>query len=134
VQTVDQNQEVPMQQLSAPRPFALEEARQTVQAGGRIVFYEYCISFGLVTLRRPSRVYLLRRGSKGLVRGIPYTLFSLLLGWWGVPWGLIYTPLTWLTNLSGGLDITAQLRPLLFSCPPEEPAGAASRQGSCSAD
>jgi hypothetical protein len=30
------------------------------------------------------------------------------LGWWGVPWGLIYTPLTLWTNLSGGRAVTAE--------------------------
>jgi hypothetical protein len=35
---------------------------------------------------------------------------SLLFGWWGLPWGLIYTPLTLWTNLSGGRDVTAELR------------------------
>jgi hypothetical protein len=34
-------------------------------------------------------------------------MVSLLLGWWGVPWGLIYTPLTLWSNLSGGREVTA---------------------------
>ena len=79
-------------------------------AGGRFVVFEYCISLIVVTLRRPSGAYLLRPGEKGLLRGLPYTILSLLLGWWGVPWGLIYTPLVVLTNFSGGCDITAEVR------------------------
>ena len=31
-----------------------------------------------------------------------------MLGWWCLPWGLIYTPLTLWTNLSGGQRITAE--------------------------
>jgi len=53
---------------------------------------------------------LIRRGKKGLLQGLPYTVLSLLLGWWGVPWGLIYTPLVVITNFSGGCDITAAMR------------------------
>lgn len=86
----------------------LAELDTELAAGGRFVFFEYCISFVLVTLRRPTGVYFMRRGERGLLHGFPYTALSLLLGWWGVPWGLVYTPLVVLTNLSGGCDITAE--------------------------
>src|SRR5215469_7431335 len=82
-------------------------------AGARFVFFEYCISLIVVTFRRPSGVYFMPPGKRGVLRGFPYALLSLLLGWWGVPWGLIYTPQVVLTNLSGGCDITADVRALL---------------------
>lgn len=85
-----------------------------IRRGGRVVFYEWCISCIIFTLRRPSGLILLRFREYGLVRGLPYTLLSLLLGWWGLPWGFVYTPLVLLTNLCGGCDVTthvcAQLR------------------------
>ncbi len=89
------------------------ELEQEVAAGGRFVFFECCISLLVVTLRRPSDLWFLRAGDHGLLRGLPYTLVSLLLGWWGIPWGIIYTPLTVLTNLAGGCDVTEQVLPLL---------------------
>jgi hypothetical protein len=92
-----------------------EEIEKQLAAGGRFVFYEYCISLIVVTFRRPSDVYFLRPGARGWTRGLGYTMLSLLLGWWGVPWGFIYTPLTMLTNLSGGCDITAEVRRQLLS-------------------
>jgi hypothetical protein len=85
--------------------------------GGRFVFYEYCISLLIFSLRRPSRVYYLRPGQSGLAQGWPYSLISLLLGWWGLPWGFIYTPLALVTNLAGGCDITAQVRAMLAKSP-----------------
>jgi hypothetical protein len=89
------------------------ELESQLAAGGRLVFYEFCISFILLTLRRQSAVYLLRAGERGIVRGLPYCLLSLFFGWWGVPWGIIYTPLTLVTNLRGGCDVTAQIRDVL---------------------
>jgi hypothetical protein len=80
-----------------------------VARGSRLVYYEYCVSFLAVTLRRPSGIYLLRAGELGLLRGLSFTVLSLMLGWWGVPWGLIYTPLVVLTNLCGGRDVTEEL-------------------------
>ena len=35
-----------------------------------------------------------------------YTLISLLAGWWGIPWGPIYTITSLVTNLRGGKDVT----------------------------
>jgi hypothetical protein len=70
--------------------------------GGRRVVYEYCISCVFLTLRRTSRVHVLRPGESGVLRGLPYTFLSLLLGWWGVPWGLIYTTQAVWRNLAGG--------------------------------
>lgn len=93
------------------------ELDKQLAAGARFVVFEYCISFVVVTLRRPTRAYSLRPGERGLVRGFPYTLLSLLLGWWGVPWGLIYTPLAVLTNMTGGCDITTEVRALVGRLP-----------------
>jgi hypothetical protein len=89
------------------------ELEQELATGGRFVFFEFCISFVVVTLRCPTRIVFLRAGDLGFIRGLPYTFLSLLLGWWGVPWGIIYTPLTLLTNLSGGRDVTEEVRELL---------------------
>jgi hypothetical protein len=76
--------------------------------GERLVFYEYCVSLVFITLRRPSRLYRVPADSWGLLPGLRYTLLTLLAGWWGIPWGFIYTPLVLLTNLSGGREITAE--------------------------
>ena len=88
---------------------APDEIEALVAAGSRFVFYELCISLVVATLRRPSAVHLLRPGERGIVRGLPYTAVSLLLGWWGIPWGFVHTPLAIITNSSGGCDVTAEV-------------------------
>jgi hypothetical protein len=89
------------------------EIEAELAAGGRFVFFEYCLSLVFITTRRASDIRFLRRDDHGLLRGLPYSLLSFFCGWWGVPWGLIYTPLTLLTNLAGGCDVTAQVRDYL---------------------
>jgi ATP-dependent phosphoenolpyruvate carboxykinase len=32
-----------------------------------------------------------------------------LLGWWGIPWGPIYTIAAVVTNIRGGKDVTAEI-------------------------
>ena len=104
-----------------------EELAAALAAGGRLVFFEYCISVVLLTLRCPTDVYLLRPGDSALWRGLPYTLLSLLFGWWGIPMGLFYTPLTLITNLSGGCDVTDEVLALLRE--PDRAEGAAVAEG-----
>ena len=113
MQVLDQNRRrIPMQirDVDAPSPPELEAA---LEAGSRFVYFEYCISLIFVTLRKPSAVVLLRKGEYGIIRGLPYSLLSILLGWWGLPWGLIYTPLALFTNLRGGRDVTAEVHAFL---------------------
>jgi hypothetical protein len=78
-----------------------------VRAGGRFVVFEYCISILIMTFKRSSDVYYIPPGGGTAGRSIGYTLISLLLGWWGIPWGFIYTPMALATNLGGGKDVTA---------------------------
>jgi hypothetical protein len=85
--------------------------------GGRFVFYEYCISFVVLTLRCPTAVRFLRADQSGVVQGLPWVLLSVLLGWWGLPWGIVYTPLVIFTNLCGGHDVTEQVCGLLRGRP-----------------
>ena len=98
--------------MSITRPINQLSADQCVEPAGddRWVVYEYCISLVAVTLRRPTRPIHLKSGQWAWVRGLPFVGVSLFLGWWGLPWGVIYTPLTIFTNLTGGCDITAQVR------------------------
>ena len=85
------------------------ELRTELQKGGKFVTYPYVISILVMTFKRSSNIYFIKTGESAIVRGLPFTLLSLLVGWWGIPWGIIYTIQTLITNLGGGQDITAQV-------------------------
>jgi hypothetical protein len=106
--------------------WTLEEMDAELAAGGRFVFYEYCISLIVITLRQKTDVYLIRGDELGLMRGLRFSLISLLLGWWGIPWGFIYTPLTLITNFSGGRDVTPEIRASLQRSLADKPPSALS--------
>lgn len=86
-----------------------QQIHEAVQAGGRFVRYEYVISILIMTFTRSSRIHFVKADGNRLVTGLPYTALTLALGWWGVPWGVIRTPLAALKNLAGGDDVTAQV-------------------------
>ena len=77
-----------------------------IQRGAKFVLFQYCISIIVVTFRRPSDIYLLRQGENAAVKGLPFTLLSLVAGWWGIPWGPIYTIQSVYNNSRGGKDVT----------------------------
>ncbi len=77
--------------------------------GGRFVIFEYCISLIAVTFKRSSNIYFVRSGGSVLGKAFGFSLVSLLLGWWGIPWGPIYTISSLLRNLRGGTDVTSEV-------------------------
>src|SRR6267142_6041609 len=81
-----------------------------LQRGAKFVLFQYCVSVIVLTFRRPSDIYFVRQGENAVVKGLPFTLLSLVAGWWGIPWGPIYTIQSIYNNLQGGKDVTPQVR------------------------
>ena len=86
-----------------------EQVALEVRRGGRFVVFPFCVSVIVVTFRRSSEVHFVRAGQSTLSLGIPYTLLTLFLGWWGIPWGPIYSIQCLVTNLGGGKDVTQEV-------------------------
>jgi hypothetical protein len=100
--------------LSDPRRAAFEVE---VRAGGRLIIYQWAASAVLVSFKRPSEIKLVKRGQNAVLAGLPYSLASLLFGWWGIPWGPIYTISSIWRNTRGGHDVTRIWFPDLPSVP-----------------
>jgi hypothetical protein len=80
-----------------------------VARGGRFVVYQYNFSVVLLSFRRSSDICFVRAGESAVAKGMRWTLISLFFGWWGIPWGLIWTPMSLVQNLRGGRDVTAEV-------------------------
>ena len=85
------------------------QLRDEVDRGGRFVVYGWCVSFLILTLKRSSDVTFVRAGHSRVGAGLGWTVLSFFLGWWGFPWGFIYTPMVLIQNLGGGTDVTARV-------------------------
>ena len=86
--------------------FTAVELQGEVNSGGRFVYFPYTVSLLVVTFRRTSGVYLIRAGENATMRSMPFTLLTLFLGWWGIPFGPKYSYESIRSNLRGGKDVT----------------------------
>jgi hypothetical protein len=102
-----------------------EDLNRELQRGGKFVLFQYCVSVVFMTFRRPTDIYFIRAGESAAGKSAGYTLLSLLAGWWGFPWGPIYTIGSISTNLKGGKDVTDDVIAWLnqHNSPPPSPAG-----------
>jgi hypothetical protein len=83
--------------------------RGAVASGARFVAFPYCESWLIVSFRRVSPPTLIRPGEPAWRVGGVQILHSLLFGWWGFPWGPIWTVGTIWRTLRGGLDVTEEV-------------------------
>ncbi len=86
-----------------------EQLSQEIKRGGKFVYFEFCVSVLILTFKRTSNIYYLRPGESPLGKSIPFTMISLIAGWWGFPWGPIYTIASLATNFGGGKDVTGNI-------------------------
>ena len=80
-----------------------------IQRGAKFVVFNYCISVIVLTFRRSSSIYFIKADENAIVKGLPFTLLSLVAGWWGIPWGPIYTIQSIYKNCQGGTDVTQKI-------------------------
>ncbi|MCB1324798.1 MAG: hypothetical protein KDK35_06210 [Leptospiraceae bacterium] len=102
-----------------------ERLQYELQRGGRFVFFYYTFSVLIMTFRRGSSIYFVPAGESVAGKALMYSLLTFLVGWWGFPWGPIYTIQSLFVNLSGGKDVTGEVVQALTSstAPDETPPG-----------
>jgi hypothetical protein len=94
---------------------SVDQVRFELERGGRFVLFQYCVSVTLITFKRSSPIYFIRSGESPVGKGIGFTLLTLVAGWWGFPWGPIYSAQSIYRNLSGGKDVTKEVAAALGS-------------------
>ena len=129
MQTTDQTPRTgpELLELRGTRPLFDEELRARIAGGARCVRFEFCFSVLFFTVRRQSSVYLTTSWQQRYLWGLRYSFLALLLGPWGVPWGLLWTPWAIWVNTTGGSDCTAEVLGELDT--PRADAHSATRHG-----
>ncbi|MCB0509420.1 MAG: hypothetical protein H6579_04540 [Chitinophagales bacterium] len=98
-----------MAKIKGIEGMSLSDINDEIQRGAKFVSYSYCISILIMTFKRGSDIYFIPSNGSAVSKGLPYTFLSLIMGWWGIPWGPIYTIGALFTNLGGGKDLTEEI-------------------------
>lgn len=85
------------------------QLKREIDHGGKFVIFDYTISVVIMTFRRSSDIYFVKSNENSIIKGLRFTFLSLVLGWWGIPWGPIYTIGSLYRNLSGGKDVSQEV-------------------------
>lgn len=86
-----------------------QDIEKELQRGAKFVVFQYSISIIIMSFKNSSDIYFIKAGEGTFGKSIGFTLLSLILGWWGIPWGPIYTIGSLYTNLTGGKDVTSEV-------------------------
>lgn len=81
-----------------------------VMQGSRYVIYPFVVSILVLSFRRNfGGVRVVRTGSWPIVPLFGAALTTIALGWWGFPWGLIWSPIALFQLWNGGRDFTKDI-------------------------
>lgn len=98
---------------------SVAQIRQLVNQGGRFVIFPYTISVVLATFKRGSSIYFIKPDEKSIKYSYKHVLVNSTLGWWGIPWGPIYTIGSMYHHISGGKDVTQEVMRHLIQNDPD---------------
>lgn len=92
----------------------LTDIELDVLKGGRFLAFAWNISVVVLSFRQSTSLRYVPAGRMSGHHALGWSLCSLLFGWWGFPWGLIYTPACLWHNARGGYDHTRETLGLLL--------------------
>lgn len=76
-----------------------------LSANSELVRFQACLSFLVVSTTAPSR-YFVKGEPATTAIGLLYNAITLVFGWWGIPWGPVWTIKALVRNLRGGERLT----------------------------
>jgi hypothetical protein len=93
----------------------MSELQTEVNSGAKFVIYTYAVSIIFMTFKRPSNIYFIRSTENAVGRGLGFSFISFIAGWWGIPWGPVYTIGSFVNNFGGGKNVTQEVMNSLIS-------------------
>jgi len=93
----------------------VNQLNKELSNGGKFVVFSYTISIIVMTFKRSSDIYFIPAGESTIKHSIGFTLLTMVLGWWGFPWGPIHSIGSLFTNLTGGKDVTKEVTAAIYA-------------------
>jgi hypothetical protein len=87
----------------------LQDFEAGLQQGNRYAVFEYVMSIIVYSFNRSSKIIVAKNKTDLFLKSLPYTLLTLLLGWWS-PFGFFHTLRVLYGNFSGGTDVSPEIK------------------------
>ncbi|MPT36647.1 MAG: hypothetical protein E2604_16555 [Flavobacterium sp.] len=97
----------------------VSQIRALVDRGAKFVIFPYTVSIVLMTFKRSSSIYFINPNESTFKYSYKHVLVNGTFGWWGFPWGPIYTIQSLYHQLSGGKEVTKEIMSHLMQHDPE---------------
>lgn len=90
--------------------YSFEEVMLAKDSGAKFVTYQWFVPLPLFRpSRRLSKVYYIPSNKSASSYAWKFNVISLIIGWWGLPWGPIFVFRSIRLNNSGGVDVTKDI-------------------------
>ena len=86
-----------------------DQINDELQKGAKFVIFSYTISVIVITSRRTSDIYFIKADEPSFKYSWKYSLLTLFFGWWGIPFGPIFSLVSFYKNFTDGKDITKEV-------------------------
>lgn len=86
-----------------------DQINDELQKGAKFIIFSYTISVIVITSRRTSDIYFIKADKPSSKYSWKYSLLTLFFGWWGIPFGPIFSLVSFYKNFTGGKDITQEV-------------------------
>ncbi|BEV06349.1 hypothetical protein QX233_21555 [Chryseobacterium gambrini] len=86
-----------------------DQLNDELQKGAKFVVFSYTISIIFLSSKRPSDIYFIKSDESSSKYSWKYSLLTLFFGWWGIPFGPIFSIASFYRNFTGGKDITNEV-------------------------
>lgn len=96
-------------QIKNIKGLSINEINSELIYGGKFVVFQSCFSIIVMSFKRESDIYFIKAGESTIKYSIIFTLLTLICGWWGFPWGPIWSIKIIYSNLSGGKSVTKEV-------------------------
>ena len=98
---------------------SVAQINNMVNQGGKFVIFPYTVSIAVMTFKRSSSIYFIKNGESTIKYSSKHVLTNLVMGWWGLPWGPIYTIGAIITQSEGGKNVTNEVMSSLRQSNPQ---------------
>ncbi|MEI6412486.1 MAG: hypothetical protein WCR52_24050 [Bacteroidota bacterium] len=88
----------------------IQDIEKKLAEGYQYAVFSYVLSIVFYSFRHTTKRIVKAKSKRALIlKSLPYTLLTFFFGWWSL-YGVYYTIVTIYTNMTGGIDVSGDIK------------------------